>query len=247
MVHQHVLDQSPVFARMTAGGFSQSITKEILLPEEDEDTFGRVIEIFYGNHDIAFDFDSYDDSGAIVKLVDMFVVADKYQLSDLQAKIVNKIEAAQLLKENGMTFFNTASQLFNIIRDSNKIFREYFMRQAKIYLRLLTREETNQLSEMVKTGGIFAQLVFRAQAALFQGDRRKWSKERTSMAPKSAIKQRVSSTLQKNLSVAKAAWLDIPEDHTFNPRSVANYLESYHNWTTRKLNAKIDSTTAQLE
>lgn len=82
---------SPVLACMTTSSFSEGLAKQITLPEDDADNFGRIIEHLYGNNDAAFTVDLLDLNGA-EKLADMYGLAEKYQLPAFQDLIIRKLK-----------------------------------------------------------------------------------------------------------------------------------------------------------
>lgn len=191
MVHRRVLEKSPVFARMTAGGFSESISKEIVLLDDHEDVFGRVLEHLYGNRDTAFDFDAYRPSLTVLRLTGMYVMADKYQLPVIQEDVVKELSEMQIMKDMAIFFFHTMSGFFRNFPNPDQTFRAYFIRQATEHLRSLTEIEANTLLKICAWEDSFAKAMFEAQLNLYREDQLKWSEERKSMAAKlEAIKPR---------------------------------------------------------
>lgn len=176
-----MLAQSPVLARMTNSGFSESITKEIILPEDDEDAFGRIIELLYGNFYEAYNFRRYDESTSVQKLADMFVLADKYDLRGLQGGIVNELEDSKLLNENRAEFFSTAYRIAQDSQDSYRYFLQFFVDKAAVHLKSITAQEINTLLEMVYTDGRFAVWMVQAQTRLFREESLKWSRNNAKM------------------------------------------------------------------
>lgn len=169
---------------MTTSGFSESITKEITLPEDDEDTFGRIIEFLYGNLYDALRFNPLASSACAEKLADMFVLADKYDLFDLQETIIEQLEELYLLKENRMAFFNTVYRITQNARDHYGNLRSFFARKVAAHLKCPKPEEIEMLSEMVESDGTFAKWMFEAQMRLYREEQGKWAKESNSMTAK---------------------------------------------------------------
>lgn len=157
---------SPVFTCMTTRSFSEGISKEIALPEDNVDSVGRIIEHLYGNNDAAFDVDLLYLDGA-EKLVDMYGLAEKYQLPGLQELIIRKLKQTDLLKENRMTFFHIARQISQLTRESDEIFLDYFSDQGTIHMVSMSAQEYQELSEMVYSGGLFSRTICEIQAALY--------------------------------------------------------------------------------
>lgn len=204
MFHQRILAKSPVLARMTTSGFSESITKEIILPEDEEDMIGRIIEFLYGNQDDPFDFSKFNESDSIKKLTDMFTLTDKYELFNIQGHIIVKLEEAELLKNNKMTFFNTTYRITQNSHDSHGHFYSFFTKRVAAHLRSLTTEETKKLSDMAESGGSFAKWMLEAQARLYQEDQQRWFEDIVAVSSKLSSKEVEFNAMQKSRTKLKA-------------------------------------------
>lgn len=168
---------------MTTSFFSEGVRKEIALPEDDSDSFGRIIEHLYGNNDAALDVDLLDSDGA-EKLADVYGLAEKYQLAGLKNLVIQELKQLDLLKENRMTFFHIAHQLCQVTRESDEIFVPYFAHQAAIHLASMSKTESQDLSEIVYSGGLFAKTICQIQAATYRQSQRDW------IADKESLRQR---------------------------------------------------------
>lgn len=210
-VHKNLLRLSPVLACMTTGFFSEGINKEIALPEDDADSFGRIIEHLYGNNDATFDVDSLDLDGA-EKLADMYGLAEKYQLPDFQDLVIQKLKQLDLLKEDRMTFFHIARQICQLTRESDEIFGAYFTHQAAKHITGMSKQELNELSDMVYLGGPFARKICKLQGAISHESRLLWLTYQASLlgrvvAAEQELRQQIERTtadLAKNKRVHKA-------------------------------------------
>lgn len=158
-VHKDVLCLSPILACMTMRSSSEDAIKEIMLPEDDADNFGRILEHLYGNNDAAFEVDLLDFDGA-AKLADMYMLAEKYQLHNFKARVIEKLQLFDVLREDRMAFFKIASKICLNTAESDDIFMPYFFNQASKHLKSLTMEEADDLSEMIWFGGSFAKKIF---------------------------------------------------------------------------------------
>lgn len=185
-VHRNILNLSPVFACMTTSFFSESITKEIALPEDDVDSLGRIIEHLYGNNDAAFEVDRLEFDGAR-KLADLYGLAEKYQLPDLQDLVIQKLKQLDLLKEDRMTFFHIARQICQMTRDSDKIFVPYFEHQAAIHMRSMSEQEFEGLSELVCSGGNFARMIYQLQTTIYRKSQLNWLTHEVSLKQRVAV------------------------------------------------------------
>lgn len=157
---------SPVLACMTTSSFSEGVSKQITLPEDDADNFGRIIEHLYGNNDAAFDVNLLDLDGA-EKLADMYGLAEKYQLPTFQDLVIRKLKQLDLLKENRMAFFRIVRQISQLTRESDNIFMRYFVDQAAEHMVSMSVQEYMELSEMAYSGGHFARIICKIQAAIY--------------------------------------------------------------------------------
>lgn len=152
---------------MTTSSFSEGLSKQITLPADDADSFGRIIEHLYGNNDAAFDVSLLDSDGA-EKLADMYGLAEKYQLPTFQDLVIRKLKRLELLEENHMAFFRIARQISQLTRESDNIFMKYFVEQAAAHMVAMSVQEYMELSELAYAGGHFARIICKIQAALYQ-------------------------------------------------------------------------------
>lgn len=141
------------------------MTREIVLSEDDADSFGRIVEHLYGNNDAAFDISLLDFEGA-EKLADMYGLAEKYQLPDFQDCVIQKLKQLDVLREDRMTFFHIARKICESTRDLDDIFGPYFAKQAAIHLKSMSKEEVEELSEMVYSGGSLTKKIFKFKRIL---------------------------------------------------------------------------------
>lgn len=187
-VHKNILSLSRVLECMTNGSFSESMTKEIVLPEDDADSFGRIIEHLYGNNDAAFDINLFDVEGA-EKLADMYGLAEKYQLPDFQGRIIQKLKQLDVLREDRIAFFHLARKICENTRDLDDIFEPYFAEQAAIHLKCMLKEEVEELAEMIYSGGSFAKKIFQIQADIYSETRLNWLTDKANLMKKVVVAQ----------------------------------------------------------
>lgn len=161
---------SPVLACMTTSSFSEGVSKQITLPEDDADHFGRIIEHLYGNNDAAFDDFNLllDSEDGAEKLADMYGLAEKYQLPAFQDHVIRKLKQLDLLRENHMAFFRIVRQISQLTRESDNIFMRYFVDQASAHMVAMSVQDYMELSELTYAGGHFARIICKIQAALYQ-------------------------------------------------------------------------------
>lgn len=179
---------------------------EITLPDDDADSFGRIIEHLYGNNNAAFEINLLDLEGA-EKLADMYVLAEQYQLRDFQDRVIRKLKQMDVLREDRMTFFHTASKICENTRESDNIFEPYFAEQAATHLKSMSKTEAQKLSEMMLWGGRFAKKIFQFQANICREmhlervmDKVKWK------ADVAAVQEQLqSATAKSTADLAKAS------------------------------------------
>lgn len=185
MVHRSILRLSPVLACMTTSSFSEGITKEIAFPEDDADGFGRILEHLYGNNDAAFDVCELGFDGA-EKLADVYGLAEKYQLPNVQDRVIRELKQLDELKLNQKLFFRIARQICQVTRESDANFDSYFAQQAAIHLKSMSKQEVDELSKLLCSGGSFASKIFQIQADSYRKSQLVWLAEKVSLREKGA-------------------------------------------------------------
>lgn len=93
---------------MTTGSFSEGLSKQITLPEDDADNFGRIIEHLYGNNDAAFDVILLGLDGA-EKLAGLYGLAEKYQLPGFQDLVIRTLKQIDLIPQQELLHYNHPS------------------------------------------------------------------------------------------------------------------------------------------
>lgn len=163
MVYKHILDVSPVLACMTSGSFAESVTKEIVLPDDDVDCFGRLLEHLYGKDDAAFDFDLSADKEGPETMATVYELAEKYQLSNLKNHIQKMLGSKSFAP---LDFFHCTYEISQKISDSDDTFDSFFKKIAPSRLQLLDGSGFSKLADLCGTGGEFAALIVELQGQL---------------------------------------------------------------------------------
>lgn len=161
-VHQQILAKSPVLACMTTGPFSESRTKEILLPEDDAYYFGRVIGYLYGDSVAPFDFGSFKDWKLIEKFVELYIMVDKYKVYKMKGAIIKKLEKLEVLQNDANVFFHMAFVICQRIKNSDEVFDSFFAEEAVEYLESDLLLDSKKLSAYIRAGGKFADMVLQS-------------------------------------------------------------------------------------
>lgn len=145
---------------MCHGPFEESLTFTIRLPDENPDTIQAVIQYLYSGN--TQKFGSVNETGctitALLKLAELYGVAEKYQLQGLKALVIKKLEDSIDVDARPFEFMTAAREIYNCIPDSDKDFREFFRKATtklpppKVMPRVLRHHYNNQLEE----GGVMA-------------------------------------------------------------------------------------------
>ena len=158
--HASFLCQSPVLERMCHGPFEESLIFTIRLPDENPDTLQAVIQYLYtGNTQ---KFGSVNETGctirALLKLAELYGVAEKYQLQGLKALVIKKLEGSIDVDARPFEFMMAARKIYNCIPDSDKDFREFF-KKASTRLpppKLMPQVLRHQYNDQLEEGGVMA-------------------------------------------------------------------------------------------
>ncbi|KAA6406530.1 MAG: hypothetical protein FRX48_09695 [Lasallia pustulata] len=159
--HEGVLSQSSVMSRFCKSNFREASTKEIALPNESRETVGRLLEYLYSGDYACHKVDKPFEQA--VELAGMYIVADKYNLPGLKRLTTTKLVGLKSFPVERIELFTLANLVYGHIPDSDQDFRAYFASYAPVKIMEMDETESNQLEEMMKTGGTFAQDCFRAQ------------------------------------------------------------------------------------
>jgi len=89
--HEDVLCRSPVLKRMRRGPFSESIQKTIKVPDETREEFAVLLEFLYTGSVVLMSLEDPDDPSHLELMSRAYIIADKYGLPELQAKIVSEM------------------------------------------------------------------------------------------------------------------------------------------------------------
>ena len=190
---------------MTSGSFLESRTKEIVLPEDDADNFGRIVEHLYGNNVAALEMNNLRDFEWAKKLAELYGLAEKYQLPDFQDGVIQKLKQLDMLKKDRMAFFHIASKICESTRDLDQIFDPYFAEQAAIHLESMSSEETQALSEMLFSGGSFAKKIYHFQVQKFINKKQHWVTEAWRLHNEVASLKKQVAGLKQEVTSLKAA------------------------------------------
>lgn len=133
--HEAVLSRSPVFERMCSGTFKESVEKQIDLPDDDANAFGCVLEFMYLG---VFRGDETPDRVAKADLLaNVYVLAEKYQLKDLQDLLICPLGAIleSASKDECLEcFFDAAHKIYENSPDSDVVFPGLFKRAVTFML-----------------------------------------------------------------------------------------------------------------
>ncbi|KAL8676404.1 MAG: hypothetical protein Q9186_007068 [Xanthomendoza sp. 1 TL-2023] len=186
--HASFLSQSPVFDRMCHGRFEESRTFTIRLPEDDPKVIKAMIQYLYTG-----DFTNYElidvavgvtSAHAGFQLVDLYKVAEKYQLQQLKTLLLEKlgdiIDSARRPKH----FLLIAKQMYTDLPDTDWACRAFIIIAAKWLPspKLMSKEFRKSLDECISSGGSLAQDLFEAMVSQCEESLLEEKKERKKAA-----------------------------------------------------------------
>ena len=164
--HKEILAQSPVLMAMCSDRFMEGAAKTIKLPDDNVEAIGRMLEFLYGHgEEAALDFSTTaSDSVVAKKLLELYVLADKYQLKNFQTLVIDRFDTLRCIQEDAITFFAITSHFFPDIPASDFEFTRSFTSLARTHLRAMSLQQMERLAEMLEEGGRFATRVFMLMA-----------------------------------------------------------------------------------
>lgn len=157
--HANILSKSPVLVRMCEGPFMESVTGDIDLPEDSAEDFGFLLEYLYIEDLPIPVFNTEEDEMAFPnKLADIYIMADKYQVSALKFRIVKEFTAITPFCHDPSAFFQMAHRIYHETSgsNSNEPFRDYFGYRATLVMRHMSDEVHEALDDLLEDGGKFA-------------------------------------------------------------------------------------------
>lgn len=157
---------------------AEAKTKVIKIPDDDPSIFGRVLEYLYcGDYSPWTDALLMSDgctsktrlfaTGGIVPdrdaelLASMYIMADKYQLEQLQVFTISKIKLLHTLSDDA--YYSMVQRVYDAIPSSDVRFRKYFMDSAGPRLGRLQALGLAKLLDKIEAGGSLARDCFEAQ------------------------------------------------------------------------------------
>ncbi|KAL9119417.1 MAG: hypothetical protein Q9187_004029, partial [Circinaria calcarea] len=173
-VHESVLSKSPVLARMCSGGFQESVSCAIQLPEDQPEIFGYVLEFLYMRSDGLF-MEGYDGSELAKELADIYVMAEKYQIDSLKQTVIEMLSSIPELQQKPILFFRLARKIYQWLPDSDLNFRRFYRQHAASTLRMIDQDGLDYVRAMVNEGGTLATDTFDVQRAVFDVEKKESS------------------------------------------------------------------------
>lgn len=178
---------------MCSGGFQESVSCTIQLPEDQPEIFGYVLEFLYMRSDGRF-MEGHDGSELAKKLSDIYVMAEKYQIDSLKQTVIEMLSSSSELQRKPMLFFRLARKIYQLIPDSDLNFRQFYRQHATSTLRMIDKDGLDYVRAIINEGGILATDTFDVQRAVFE-------KENDSSATKSALESE-----RKAIELERKTW-----------------------------------------
>lgn len=147
---------------------SDSQPKHINLPDDKPQLFGRMLEFLYSGtvktaqHPVLLTAEFEH----LVGLIDLYIIATKYELDAYKKPIVQKLNRADSIPKNKPDFFKAASRAYQQIPVPDDLYREFFRSEAQKCFQ--QKEEAGSVDMIATTnalflnsGGVFAQDMFK--------------------------------------------------------------------------------------
>ncbi|KAL8803441.1 MAG: hypothetical protein Q9200_006212 [Gallowayella weberi] len=172
--HASFLSQSPVLDRMCHGHFEESRTFTIRLPEDDPKVIKAMIQYLYTgdftNYGLQHDALGISPTRAGFQLVDLYKVAEKYQLQELKTLLLDKLGDIIDSSKRPKQFLATATRVYTDLLDSDYACRAFFITAAKRMSspKLLSKALRQNLDECIASGVSLAQDLFEAMVSKFE-------------------------------------------------------------------------------
>ena len=96
----------------------------------------------------------------------IYVMADKFQIQDLKAKTVLKMQRHHV---PASIFFNISKNLYSQIPESDSVWRDYFTMEARKYIVEMDTNKLLVVMEKALLAGSMAMDVFKAQCKVMEG------------------------------------------------------------------------------
>lgn len=186
IVHEAVIAKSPVLARMCQTPMAEAKTRIIKIPDDEPSIFGRVLEYLY-----CADYSPWTEAplvsdgctlkarlsavGGIVPdrdselLASIYIMADKYQLKQLQELTISKIKLLHTLSDDA--YYSMVQKVYDAIPSSDVRFRQYFMESAGPRLKRLQAPGLVKVLDKIEAGGPLARDYFEAQHKAFANEK----------------------------------------------------------------------------
>ena len=174
LVHQSVLARSPVLKSMCSEQFQEGQARVIKFPSENKRPFSCLISFLYSD-DFIFNFSAESTDTEIQDLADVYVLADKYQVSGLKRRFIEHF----LESRYPGSLLRTARIILDNVPDSDMAFRLFLEKRlqpmlisaAFIEISPFSSDDRGQeitLSSIVHQGGKIAGEIFGAQIAIYR-------------------------------------------------------------------------------
>ena len=158
---------------MCEPGFLESETKEIVLPEDPPEdppeVMDYILQCLYKERPENL-YLCPSPITSVPKIADLYIKADKYQLTLLQLHILPLFKPPTDLDRkviHRISFLRACQQVYENTPSSDEAFRAHFTSIAPSVIKALTEIEMEDLGVMLDSGGFFAQDVFAAQRTAF--------------------------------------------------------------------------------
>ena len=192
---------------MCSEHFVEGPAKKICLPEDRPELIGRILEHLYGDDKAALMVEpTKDDSEDRARetahtLLALYAVAERYQLPSLQVLLGQRLLEDELLRNDGIAFFQIVADHFSDIPLSSTAFRDFFQARSREHLCSMSENDLNEsLAVMLDAGGLFAVEVFKQLVFVH------WKGSGGSQKVLANLQQKLDSTTSNCSSTSESLW-----------------------------------------
>lgn len=119
---------------MCYGGFQESQTSHIDLPDDDPEAVKAIIQYLYSGNFTNFGIIEWEAESTKTanELADLYIATEKYQLQDLKALVVRELEPVTDVEARPLEFLTTAEKIYGSITDPGNVYHAFFGASAAL-------------------------------------------------------------------------------------------------------------------
>lgn len=149
---------------MCYGNFKENAQQRIELPDDDPQVVAAITQYLYSGQITNFgatDEEDASDSNAAKasnQLGELYVAAEKYQLEDLKALVVQKLELVTDVEGSPLEFLSTAQKIYANTAETENVYRVFFNASAALLpaLNCMSKRLRGVFDDCLSQGGFLA-------------------------------------------------------------------------------------------